>query len=387
MRTLIVSPSSQNAVVGELKRIVASLPGFPEPAVATFETVEKQGFQTAAQLVVVLLGEDPARGQDFIRRLREQFEGHVLAAGAITDPKVILRSLQIGADVFMDITELEIDFKGALRRLLLRPEVAGPPGNLVAVLSASGGCGASTLAVNLAAVMARSRGKCLLIDLNPSQGDLPTLLDLRPRFTLADVALNEARLDQAMFDKMLVRHPSGIHLLASPPDLADARAVTARGVKHVLSLARKLFAETIVDLEDCFHADQVEVLQQATGILLLCRLDFTSLRNTRRLLDHLARLDIRQNRIRVVVNQHGQANALPVDEAEEALREKLTSFIPYDPKTINAANNTGIPAVVKDPNGRLAKSISELANMDFSKQGESPGLLPAIKHLFGTLAK
>jgi pilus assembly protein CpaE len=387
MRTLIVSPGLQNGVVAELEQIVASLAGFPEPAVATFDTLEQQSFHTAAQLVIVVLGNDPARGQDFIARLRGGFTGHVLAAGAITDPKVILRSLQVGADVFLDIADLESEFDAALHRLLLRPEAAETPGNLRAVLSASGGCGASTLAVNLAAALARRRGKCLLIDLNPSQGDLPALLDLQPRYTLADVCLNEARLDQAMFDKMLVRHPSGIHLLASPPDFADVRTVTARGVKHVLALARQRFAETVVDLEDCFHADQVEVLQQATGILVLCRLDFTALRNTRRLLDHLARLDIRQSRIRVVVNQHGQPSALPVDEAEEALREKLTSFIPYDPKTINAANNTGIPAVVKDPNGRLAKSISELAKLDFNKSDSSFRLLPVIRQLFGARAK
>src|SRR5205807_342732 len=106
---------------------------------------------------------------------------------------------------------------------------APPPGRFLAVLSCSGGCGASTLAVNIAAVLARDNGMCGLIDLKPGRGDLPALLDLRPQFHLADVCRNVARLDRALFEKTVVRHSSGIHLLAAPPSFGDARAVTPQG--------------------------------------------------------------------------------------------------------------------------------------------------------------
>ena len=150
------------------------------------------------------------------------------------------------------------------------------------MLSACGGCGASTLAVNLAVIQARQYRQSILVDMNLGRGDLPALLDLKLQFSLADVCLNEGRLDQAMLGKMLVRHASGVHLLGAPPDYAGASSVTASGVKQALTLARKLAPETIVDLQDCFHAEQVEVLRQATGVLVICRLEYTSLRNARR---------------------------------------------------------------------------------------------------------
>jgi pilus assembly protein CpaE len=133
----------------------------------------------------------------------------------------------------------------------------------------------------------------------------------------------------------------------------------------------------VVDLEDCFHDEQVVALHQATGVLLICRLDFASLRNARRVLDHLGKLDIQRDRLRLVVNQHGQPHHLPVDEAEDALGEKFAYFVPYDPKIISASNNTGIPVVLKDPHSKVATSLTQLAKMNFKKRGSS-AVLPKL---------
>ncbi len=382
MRTLIVGSANANLVIGKLQGMLSALGGLPESAVASFDNAESECVQTGPELVIVVLAGNPGSELEVIRCLRHRFEGHLLAVGRVEDPKIILRSLQMGATLFLDEAELETEFEASLLRLLGGSEASMPQGRLLGILSASGGCGASTLAVNLAAIKAREREKCILIDLNPGRGDLAALLDLKPQYSLADVCRNQARLDQAMLGKCLVRHTCGISLLASPPDYPDAGLLTPAGIRHALSLARKLFPYTIVDLEDCFHTEQVEVLKQATGILVVCRLDFTSLRNTRRVLDHLIRLDVQRHQVKVVVNQHGQPNELPIEEAEDALGEKLTSFIPYDSKTINLANNVGFPAVLKAPGTRLASSINELARLDFSgHRKSSSSLLPSLKTL------
>jgi pilus assembly protein CpaE len=365
-----------------VRRLLSSCPGVSEPELASFESAEGKCARTAPDLVVLLLDDNPGQGQEVIRRLREKNQGYIVAIGEISDARVILRSLQVGANLFLDVAELETEFHPALHRLLNKPEGGGTVGKLLAVVSASGGCGASTLAVNLAAALARQQTKCGLLDLNLGHGDLAALLDLRAQFSLADACANQNRLDHAMLGKMIVQHRSGIHLLSSPLEFAGFSSVTASGVQHTLSLMRDLFPETVIDLEDCFHAEQVEVLRQATGLFVVCRLDFTSLRNTRRLLEHCARLDLQRNRVRVVVNHFGRPCELPVDEAEDALGEKLTAFIPYDPKAINAANNAGTPLVLSDPHTRAAKNLIELANLDFTQPAPRSRLLPDIKHLF-----
>jgi pilus assembly protein CpaE len=240
------------------------------------------------------------------------------------------------------------------------------------MLAASGGSGASSLAVNIAVLLAKDFEKCAMLDLKPGIGDLAALLDLKPQFNLADLCLNVSRLDRAMFEKMLTRHPCGVSLLGSPQAFGDARVVTAQGVNQALNMARKLFPFVVADLEDCFHEEQIVTLRQATNIMLVFRLDFTSLRNARRILEHLRDLEIPRQRIRLVVNRYGQPYELPVAEAEQALGETLSHFVPDDPKTFNRCNNAGVPVVLKNPLAKVSRAIEEVASIAIQRGKDEP---------------
>ena len=295
-------------------------------------------------------------------------QGHVVAVGHTRDPRLILEALQNGADYFMNQDELDTDFEKGLARLRINQGPAVPQGRLVAILSASGGTGASTVAANVATVLAKDAQKSALIDLKPGRGDLASLLDLKPQFTMADLCSKAQRLDRSMFDRMLVRHASGVHLLGSPQMFQDIRRVTPAGVSECVRLAKSFFPCVVVDLEDCFHEEQIVALRQADSILLVARLDFTSLRSSRRILEYLNELDVAPAKVRVIVSRHGQPNELPVDEAENALGRKLTQFIPEDPKTVNGANNIGIPVVTHSPNSRVAAAIVGIARTCFERR-------------------
>jgi pilus assembly protein CpaE len=376
MRTLVVTNTLAATVGNKLSDLLHARVDPQGPARATYETAETALFQTPVELIAVVLSQDTERGFEVLRRLRRGTSRLLLAVGQASDSRLILQALNCGADHYLADDELETGLDGVLSRVAGKETVTAPPGRFLAVLSASGGCGASTLAVNIAAVLAREHGMCGLVDLKPGRGDLPALLDLRLKFHLADICRNVARLDRAMFEKMVVRHQSGVHLLGAPPSFGDARAITAQGVSAAMTMARRLYPNVVADLEDCFHEEQLTALRLATGILLVARLDFTALRNARRVLDHLAQIGLPRECIRVVINHHGQPGELPIDEAEDALGEKLLYFIAEDPKTFNAANNTGIPVVLKYPKTKAAQSIAELAKFAMERRRTERG--PAV---------
>jgi pilus assembly protein CpaE len=373
MRTLVISDNALDAVSSRLRGVLRSKVDDQGPAVAQFDDVEARLSQVQPEMAVVVLSSDPERGLEVLRKVRRVHRGYVLAVGQASEPKFILRALHEGADHFLDEADLEAGLNAVLERLQNKEGAQSPSGRLIAVLGASGGSGASTLSINIAAILAQDNGKCALLDLKPGRGDLAALLDLKPSFHLANLCLNVARLDRSMFEKMLVVHPCGVHLLASPQVFGDTRLVTAQGVSQALTMARRLFSHVVVDLEDCFHEEQALTLRQANAILLVSRLDFTSLRNVRRILEHLNGLDVPASNVRLVVNRQGQPNELPIAEAEEALGGKQAYCIPDDPKTINAANNTGIPAVLKTPTAKVCQSIAQLARsaLERRKQGQS----------------
>jgi pilus assembly protein CpaE len=372
MRTLVVSSNVLDPVSTQLRGVLRNKPDLQGPSVAQYADVEGHLAQSQEELLLVVLSSDPEGGLDTLRRARRLTSAYMVAVGPTSEPKLILRALQDGADHFLDEDELESGLEAALARRQNKGERAAPPGRLITVLAASGGSGASTLAVNIAAVLAKEHERCALLDLKPGRGDLAALLDLKPAFHLADLCVNAARLDKAMFEKVLLPHSTGVHLLASPQLFGDTRLVTSQGVGQVLTLARKLFANVVVDLEDCFHEEQVLTLKQAGAIVMVSRLDFTSLRNARRILEHLTAHDIPRSRVRLVVNRYGQPNELPAEQAEEALGGKIAHYIPDDSRTINGSNNTGIPAVVKAPTARVCRAITQLARDTLDRRRPEP---------------
>lgn len=257
--------------------------------------------------------------------------------------------------------ELEVLLSRPQPQRTSAPEEPAVNGEVISVLAPSGGSGASTLAVNLAALLAREHKSCALFDLRLGGGDLAALLDVKPAHTLADLCKSSARMDRTMFEGSLMRHDSGVCLLSPPRSFADIALVTTQGVRQALTLARQMFPYVVVDLDDSFHPEQTQTLHQSDLILLVLRLDFTSLRNTRRSMDHLEQLGIGKDRVRVVVNRYGQPEELPASKAEQALGVKVFHYVPDDPKTINRANNNGAPAVLESPTSKFAKSVAQLA--------------------------
>jgi pilus assembly protein CpaE len=168
-------------------------------------------------------------------------------------------------------------------------------------------------------------------------------------------------MDRIMFERSLVRHAGGVHLLAAPRTFADVRHVTGDGVRQALNLSRALFPYVVADLDHSFREEQLQVLRQADMILLVLRLDFNALRHVQRSVDYLRDLGLSQERVRLVVNRYGQPKEVPYAKAEEALGLKIFHYVPDDPKTVNVSNNNGAPAVLEYPRARVSRSVVRLA--------------------------
>jgi pilus assembly protein CpaE len=320
----------------------------PELVFVTFPTDPERAL--AALSFIEAFGKSDARAGAF-----------VLAVGPASDAKLVLRALRGGIDDYLDEAVLDEELVVVLRRWRAGHTSHAGRGRLIAMLAPSGGSGSSTLSVNVAAALARVHQTAALIDLKLHAGDLAPLLDLKPTYTLADICLNVTRMDRVLFERTLVSHSSGIHLLAPPRTLADVSHVTPEGVEQALSQALSAFSYVVVDLDHSFREEQTVVLRQADVVLLVMRLDFTSLRNTRRALEHLEQLGVERNRVRLVVNRHGQPKEVPASKAEEVLGLKIAHFIPDDPKTVNRANNNGIPLILESPSARISKCVVKLA--------------------------
>lgn len=363
METVLVTPALDHPPALALRQLLLVRPFFSAPEAITFDDV---GSLTPPMpgIAFVLVGDDySSTALAAIRRLRESGTKHVLAVGTPIDPKLILRAIQAGADVFLDDSDLELELELAIARLQLRQADAAHPQQVLAILGATGGCGVSTLAANLAVLTARAHGRCNLIDLNHGKADLASLLDLKPPYTLADLCRNDGRLDGSLFDKLLARHDSGVSLLAAPPETTEG-AITPRGVSRAVGLAREAFREVVIDVMDCRHAEQWSALEQATRVLLVTRLTFTAVRSARRILDQLVAHEIPRERVDIVANQVGLPNEVLPADAAEAIGRPVSLLLPHDPETMNGANNVGVPVAICNPSAAVVSEMAKVIGLD-----------------------
>jgi len=322
--------------------------------------------QAEADLVVVVLPEEPeraVRALDMLEHMPRHAGTRVLAVGPASDPKVVIRALRGLVDDYLDDADLEGELLSALARWrkTLASGTHEAQGRVIVVLAPSGGSGSSTLSVNLATVLAKEHKTAALIDMKLETGDLAALLDLKPTYSLSDLCQHVARMDRTLFERTFVHHDSGVHLLAAPRHLEDIGRITPEGIRQAMLLARSVYPYVVVDLDHSFREEQLQVLRQADVVLLVLRLDFSSLRNARRMLEYLEPLGIARDKVRLVANRYGQPKEVPYAKVEEALAMKIAHFIPDDPRTVNRANNNGVPIVLEAPSTKISRSVTKLA--------------------------
>ena len=318
------------------------------------------------ELLVFVMSSDWKAGLSALRESRNTAPRiRVLVLGPATDPKRILETLKQGADEFLDRDSAESELNGAIERFrsVCQQKADNPHGGrVIAVASPCGGCGASVLAVSISTVLAQEHGQCGLIDLRLGVADLASMLDIRPTRSLADLCDHVARLDQSLFEQFLTRHSSGVHLLAAPIQADEVPRVSAKGVRRALALARSRFPYVLADLGSALAAEQIEVLWQADVVMLVVRMDYTAIRNARRMIDSLTELGIGRDRLRVVVNGYGQRKELNIKQIEAALGTKVIHSVPYDAAAVHLAVNGGVPVVLKCRFSKIAKNLRTLAH-------------------------
>lgn len=243
-------------------------------------------------------------------------------------------------------------------------DVAAPPtgrlgggreGRIVAVFSAKGGVGRTTIAVNMAAIAAASR-TTVVVDADMPFCDVAVMLGVEPRNGLAD--LTGADLDVERLTSALATHSSGMRVLPGPPDPARADAITAPTVTKVMELLRTVADLTIIDTTCAFDDATLAILEAADEILLVCTPDLAAVKNTKVAQSTFKMLGIPEDRVRLVLNHTSNKAALGVAEIESQLGP-AEAVIPED-EQFGRAGSAGELGVIDLPRNPVTKALGKL---------------------------
>lgn len=321
--------------------------------------VTPEQFRALGATAILALGDDPQPGFKLLRTLTAAGL-RVLVIGPRKDADLILQAMREGAKEFV----LAGDDETLLRALRdqVRPPRATGVGMIYSVFPAKGGVGATTVATNLAgALQARGERTCL-VDLNLNMGDVLAFLDLAGGYSIADVVSNIGRLDRDLLDASLLRHGSGINVLAQSHRIEESDRVDAEAVGQLLQFLRHHYGAIVLDGLRSFDDVSVAAVDASDQILLLVTQEVPAVRDARRCVGLFKRLGS-EEKLKLVVNRYQKANEINPAVIAETVGLPVAGTISNDYPAVIRAVNKGV--LLSDDANRspVARDVEELVKL------------------------
>ncbi|HEX6218458.1 MAG TPA: pilus assembly protein CpaE, partial [Sphingomicrobium sp.] len=352
--------------------IGARVAGFPLhlSLIPVTDWIDPEEVSAAAVAVVQVDPNTPASVKRF-QKLAASTETPLIAA-AYDPPLALVRALvRSGAhDVVplpLDIADLETSVAPVRDDMARKASAASAhSAKLVSVIKSVGGVGAtallSQLAIRFAENEASHNREACLIDLDVQFGDVAFQLGLRANLSIADLLEAGARIDGELLRATTTRHPSGLRVIASPPDMMPIESLQSDQLIEIVNQAKREFGTVFVDLPSNWTNWSLSLLAQSDLVLLVTELSVASLNRARRQIDLIRSQDLESLDVRVVVNRFEKSLLRTIRESDvrEALGHDISYTITNDPALMRAAVDRGVPLSEVKRKSALGKDLDQL---------------------------
>jgi pilus assembly protein CpaE len=354
-----VSELQRRVEATRLGRTVFSNVGFPT---GSADAILRQLQDLRAEIVIVDISADnpqPAiRAIEIIQANTLQLA--IFANGTMQQPAMIVASMRAGAGEYLDDNAGTEALLEALTRFSSnRTRTRGGAGKarIFTFLSAKGGAGATTAAVNTALALQQAYGNSVLVDFAPV-GHAQLHLNLRPSFGVRDALENLHRLDASLLEGLMTTTKEGLHLLAGPQQPYPTLPTPAE-LARLFDLLANHYRYVVVDASSRFDSTTRLLSDLSNAVLMIAQTDVVSLWSASRIYSFLEE-GTGRNRLRMVLNRYKKIPGFTDEDVENSTRCKVLWKIPNAYQSIAPAIDHGTPAVLQD-GSEISRSFRSLA--------------------------
>ena len=234
-------------------------------------------------------------------------------------------------------------------------------GKVLIVFSAKGGCGKTTLSVNLAHALAtHTDSKVALLDFDLQFGDVAVALQIEPKKTISDAISMQNNLDELGIKSLMVNQQKNLDILLAPTNPTDIEFISTDLIDTLLDSLKNSYDYIVVDTSPAFTDVILRVFDQADKCYLLTTLDMPAIKNLKLVVSTLEALNINKTKLDFVLNRSDIKSGLTTREVEAMVGETFSTLIPSS-NDVSASTNRGVPLVIEKPRHAVSREIIDLA--------------------------
>jgi pilus assembly protein CpaE len=331
---------------------------------ATLDDVQKT-LDPHYDVAILDLDSNPEYALELVESICAMGPLTVMVYSEKSDPDLLLRCMRHGAREFLTLpldtgVVAEALVRATARRPLIKP-TKKTAGRLLTFIGAKGGAGATTIACNFAVALAQDpTQKTLLVDLDLPLGDAALNLGIAAEYSTINALQSTNRLDASFLSQLLVKHSSGVSVLAAPGKFIPYEAAD-EAIDRLFEVARRDFDNVVVDWGSRLDFSGTSVLKESTTIYLVTQAGIPELRNSNRLIQQFFQGP--SPKLEIVINRY-EPRSLGV--AEEHITKALTRpaqwKIPNDYPAVRKMQINATPLALADsPISRLIKQMARAA--------------------------
>jgi pilus assembly protein CpaE len=318
--------------------------------------------------VILNLYPSEEAAMEYAQKIQQYFsECALIVAARKMNSNLVLSAMRVGAREFIIHPINKDELVGAVKKILQARKEASPDAlfssKMVTVFGAKGGSGATTVAVNLASLLARNaKADSVVIDLNFQFGDAALLLNVKNRCSLLDLAGQIDRLNVSQLPVLLPKTSDGVSLVSGPPRIEEAESITCAHLEQILMAVRSAFPFIVVDAARALNDFTVKAMDESDHVLLVATPDVPSVYNTTRCLELFQKMGYDRDKVLIALNRCNGVDELDPSAIEDLLKYPVSWRLPkHDFNAMADAVNKGVPVTRLLPNSKLSQNLAKMA--------------------------